>query len=98
MLPLNRMGVSAVSVPSSALPALAMVYFLAAYRVELADVEHTENDDKTDNQWLLTRYYQGTDRLADSDALDTLDTGIAGAPRPGPSPRPRRRRPRGWCR
>ena len=23
-------------------------YYLAAYRIELADVEHTENDDKTD--------------------------------------------------
>ncbi len=41
-------------------------------------MEHTVNDDGTDNQWLLTRYYQGTERLADSDALDTLDTGIAG--------------------
>ena len=63
-------------------------YYLAAYRIELADVEHTENNDGSDNQWLLTRSYQDDvdasgktawqNRLADSDATDVTVRGAAG--------------------
>ena len=60
-------------------------YYLAAYRIEVADVEHTENADGTDNQWLLTRYHTENDaagaalnRTLDSDASDVVETGVAG--------------------
>ena len=64
-------------------------HYLAAYRVELADVRHTANDDGTDNQWLLTRYHVAPadgatddEKLAlidaDSDSNDVTDLGPAG--------------------
>ena len=55
-------------------------HYLAAYRLELADVEHKENTDGSDNQWLLTRYHtdETTDRELDSDAADVTAKGIAG--------------------
>ncbi len=63
--------------------------YLAAYRLELADVNHTEDVDGFDNEWLLTRYHvAGDDNAAlqanrgkDSDVYDVYDQaerGVAG--------------------
>ena len=60
--------------------------YLAAYRLELADVNHTKDVDGFDNEWLLTRYHvegddKQTNRPIDSDVYDVYDEterGVAG--------------------